>query len=209
MFAANKLTLETAPIGTKAPAVTGGYWVRVPQGWAWCTGATFPRPGGDWNGDLIPPTEAATITVTIAGNEVVFTDVEGKGIYTNGTVRLSADDTGEWACWVENAFSNGGSSLTPQQALDELREQAEAWKPVLDEYERLAGKAPKHPDPPVEEELLSEVFLEHWQAENEASKSAALSSSQQRLAEHAASIWTQAAEIAQTFEAKRKKGTTT
>lgn len=23
------------------------------MGWKWCTGATFPRPGGDWTGELI------------------------------------------------------------------------------------------------------------------------------------------------------------
>jgi hypothetical protein len=50
-----KLTLENAPLGTRAPAIGGGYWERVEQGWKWCTGATFPRPGGDWNGMLFPP----------------------------------------------------------------------------------------------------------------------------------------------------------
>lgn len=49
------LTLENAPIGTKAPAITGGYWERTNSGWKWCTGSTFPSPGGDWNGQLIAP----------------------------------------------------------------------------------------------------------------------------------------------------------
>lgn len=52
------LTLENAPMGTKAPAIGGGHWVRVEQGWKWCTGSTFPRPGGDWNGKLIAPAPA-------------------------------------------------------------------------------------------------------------------------------------------------------
>ena len=52
------LTLETAPIGTKAPAVTGGHWTKVAGGWKWCTGDTFPRPGGDWTGELVPPAAA-------------------------------------------------------------------------------------------------------------------------------------------------------
>lgn len=50
-----ELTLESAPLGTKAPAYGGGHWIRVEHGWKWCTGSTFPRPGGDWNGKLIPP----------------------------------------------------------------------------------------------------------------------------------------------------------
>ena len=36
------------PIGTKAHACTGGYWIKVHNGWKWCAGnATFPTPGGD------------------------------------------------------------------------------------------------------------------------------------------------------------------
>lgn len=35
------------PIGTKAYAIMGGYWERTSRGWKWCTGATFPTPGGD------------------------------------------------------------------------------------------------------------------------------------------------------------------
>jgi len=35
------------PIGTKAIAATGGYWEKTKYGWKWCTGDTFPRPGGD------------------------------------------------------------------------------------------------------------------------------------------------------------------
>lgn len=35
------------PIGTKAHAVMGGYWIKTERGWKWCTGATFPTPGGD------------------------------------------------------------------------------------------------------------------------------------------------------------------
>lgn len=41
------------PIGTKAHAFNGGYWIRVPLGWKWCCGATFPTPGGDACGNCI------------------------------------------------------------------------------------------------------------------------------------------------------------
>lgn len=54
-----KLTIENAPIGTKAPAIMGGWWYRTERGWKWQgpegNGGTFPRPGGDWNGQLIAP----------------------------------------------------------------------------------------------------------------------------------------------------------
>lgn len=49
------LTLENAPLGTKAPAIGGGAWTKTERGWQWNGGSTFPRPGGDWNGHLIPP----------------------------------------------------------------------------------------------------------------------------------------------------------
>jgi len=53
--------LKNAPIGTKAPSINGGHWVKVERGWKWCTGSTFPRPGGDWNGELIYPQETKEV----------------------------------------------------------------------------------------------------------------------------------------------------
>lgn len=48
--------LEKYPLGTKAEAIGGGYWIKVKDGWKWCTGDTFPRPGGDWSGRVsLPP----------------------------------------------------------------------------------------------------------------------------------------------------------
>jgi hypothetical protein len=41
------------PIGTKAHAINGGYWIRVKNGWKWCSGDTFPTPGGDAVGNCI------------------------------------------------------------------------------------------------------------------------------------------------------------
>ena len=41
------------PIGTKAHAYNGGYWIRVKTGWKWHCGATFPSPGGDAIGKCI------------------------------------------------------------------------------------------------------------------------------------------------------------
>ena len=50
------LTLDSAPLGTKAPAFGGGAWTKTESGWKWNSGSTFPRPGGDWTGRLILPT---------------------------------------------------------------------------------------------------------------------------------------------------------
>jgi hypothetical protein len=43
------------PLGTKAYASGGGYWIKVKLGWKWHSGATFPEPGGDWNGFVSVP----------------------------------------------------------------------------------------------------------------------------------------------------------
>lgn len=48
------------PIGTKAWAVTGGYWIRMTRGWKWCTGDTFPTPGGDSDGTVTIPSAQET-----------------------------------------------------------------------------------------------------------------------------------------------------
>lgn len=42
-------TWEEYPEGTKAFAFGGGHWEKTERGWKWCTGDTFPSPGGDAN----------------------------------------------------------------------------------------------------------------------------------------------------------------
>lgn len=53
------ITLENAPLGTKAPSIGGGAWCKVAKGWKWNGprghGSTFPRPGAEWDGRLLPP----------------------------------------------------------------------------------------------------------------------------------------------------------
>lgn len=49
--------LQRAPLGTKAHAIGGGYWIKTSSGWKWFSGDTFPAPGGDWDGTLVYPTE--------------------------------------------------------------------------------------------------------------------------------------------------------
>ena len=43
------------PIGTKFKALNGGYWIRNSYGFKWYCGATFPTPGGDWDGSVCFP----------------------------------------------------------------------------------------------------------------------------------------------------------
>lgn len=51
--------LHSLPVGTKAMSIGGGHWFRTEQGWKWNgpegNGGTFPRPGGDWSGDVVLP----------------------------------------------------------------------------------------------------------------------------------------------------------
>lgn len=37
------------PVGTKAHALSGGYWIKTARGWRWGAkgGSTFPTPGAD------------------------------------------------------------------------------------------------------------------------------------------------------------------
>lgn len=55
MGSETKDRLASAPLGTKAPAIGGGHWVKVAAGWQWHNGNTFPAPGGDWDGTLAYP----------------------------------------------------------------------------------------------------------------------------------------------------------
>ena len=48
------------PIGTKAHAPMGGWWIKTERGWRWCTGSTFPTPGGD------------AVSVTLPGESATF-----------------------------------------------------------------------------------------------------------------------------------------
>ena len=41
------------PMGTKAYSFSGGHWIKLSIGWKWCTGAIFPRPGGDATGRCV------------------------------------------------------------------------------------------------------------------------------------------------------------
>jgi len=41
------------PTGTKAHAYNGGHWTKMPNGWKWFCGDTFPTPGGDAIGACI------------------------------------------------------------------------------------------------------------------------------------------------------------
>lgn len=73
------LTLSNAPLGTRAPAIGGGHWERVKHGWKWCTGDTFPRPGGDWNGKLMPPPQAKAPQLSREEVEIAIRETGTRG----------------------------------------------------------------------------------------------------------------------------------
>lgn len=50
-----ELNWDEYPLGTKAQAQGGGYWIRVAHGWKWFNGSTFPTPGGDATGRVCLP----------------------------------------------------------------------------------------------------------------------------------------------------------
>jgi hypothetical protein len=58
---ATESRLSAAAIGTRAPAITGGCWVKTAHGWKWPGGGVFPTPGGDWTGELLPETAGGEI----------------------------------------------------------------------------------------------------------------------------------------------------
>lgn len=50
--------IDEYPNGTKYKAIGGGYWIKLGVGrYKWCTGAVFPRVGGDWSGYVMLPKE--------------------------------------------------------------------------------------------------------------------------------------------------------
>jgi len=71
---------KNCPIGTKAHSATGGYWIKTNRGWKWCTGDTFPTPGGDVIRIELPiskqhgwgtPIKRSTACMTICPNDVL------------------------------------------------------------------------------------------------------------------------------------------
>lgn len=44
------------PVGTKAKALMGGYWLKTEHGWKWNgKHGGFPTPGGDASGEVCLP----------------------------------------------------------------------------------------------------------------------------------------------------------
>jgi hypothetical protein len=59
------------PLGTKAHSYSGGYWIRVSNGWRWCTGAVFPRPGADVGRYEVPDDEIEGVFCTFCKRETL------------------------------------------------------------------------------------------------------------------------------------------
>lgn len=60
----NPIDYASAPLGTRAPAFTGGQWYRTAAGWKWNgpdgIGAVTNRPGPTWTGELLLPIDKAS-----------------------------------------------------------------------------------------------------------------------------------------------------
>lgn len=64
------LPWDQYPIGTKARAVMGGYWIKTERGWKWFCGATFPTPGGDACSISLPKTTIPAFTIDYSRAEL-------------------------------------------------------------------------------------------------------------------------------------------
>lgn len=124
---AQKLTLENAPIGTKAPATMGGAWTRTELGWKWDGGSTFPRPGGDWNGELIAPAQdmsAAILAIKLPDPQCYEYGGREPTAYSAKQMRDLLKAAAALASSA-NALSAGGrvDAITDTQRIDHI----EAW----------------------------------------------------------------------------------
>ena len=119
-----KLTIENAPIGTKAPSITGGYWEKVERGWKWSTGATFQRPGGDWTGELVPPAQVQAHQQKAEGKGVCMREefekvfrkpdcIEWNGEYYEGDGEAEEH---EWHARMQSAQLGAWQAATALQA---------------------------------------------------------------------------------------------
>lgn len=89
------------PLGTKAHAFMGGHWERVANGWKWCTGSTFPTPGGDVTSVELPSPLNGTGRKT-EESDATQTDLAGEvGGASKGTAVPSATATNSTGAEVE------------------------------------------------------------------------------------------------------------
>jgi hypothetical protein len=63
------------PLGTKAKALMGGYWIKTERGWHWPGGGTFPTPGGDATGEVcLPDTNNTQLPAEVLEDIIVKSD---------------------------------------------------------------------------------------------------------------------------------------
>ena len=118
------------PVGTKAKAVTGGYWIRVERGWRWFNGSTFPTPGGDASGEVsLPDTQRQAEARTpfedeLKGEELAGIEAEAKFILSGQTdqefVELNPDFALRWVKSYRNLQGEAWGRAIKQVALESL-----------------------------------------------------------------------------------------
>ena len=95
------------PMGTRAYSVSGGHWERVPGGWKWCTGSTFPTPGADAFRVAVPvaATPPAPVDVRVAE---AMAEMRAAILKLDGLTRRECWDAyGRLAVAVDSALLSG------------------------------------------------------------------------------------------------------
>ena len=131
--------LRDAPIGTKAPAISGGWWCKMPGGgWKWNgpdgTGGTFPGPGADWTSELRPPHSKHCIhcRALLTAEEIEFYDDACEACerkinlgYAEDSALVASAGTAETEARAEGRQNGmGEAQATPVSLVEALEKEA-------------------------------------------------------------------------------------
>jgi hypothetical protein len=138
------------PLGTKAFAASGGHWVRQQNGWKWCTGDTFPTPGGDAVGIELPATSG-----DLAKDEFIH-DVDGevhKMRIVGDRLEIYYSLDAEWSSWTGGELAHMAadypSPLGWPRALAYFEEHCSQKEPPSPSGETSETHAPSPADGPA------------------------------------------------------------
>lgn len=87
------------PVGTKAHADNGGFWIRVSSGWKWGQGSIFPTPGGAAVGNCV---ELPSQTIKV--EPMPFSTESIKGTVVANAAEARAHGKGAiWYHWIHGS----------------------------------------------------------------------------------------------------------